>query len=160
MLPLTDNTIRASFINATRKEASSLTLPADFDTLDWDRLDYLGWRDPKFDRRAYVIVPGLDGDLTGILLRYPGAPIRKLAQCAWCNDTSGSNPVVLYSAKRSGESGRNGNTVGALICEDFQCSRNARRAPIPWYEDFDVEAERQRQIEELRLRVAAFAAQV
>lgn len=160
MLPLTDKTIRASFINATRKEASSLTLPADFDSIDWDRLDYLGWRDPKFDRRAYVIVPSLDGDLTGIVLRHPGPAGRKKAQCSWCNDTSTPNPVLMYSAKRSGESGRNGNTVGALICEDFQCSRNARRAPIPWYEDFDVEVERQRQIEELQLRVAAFAAQV
>ncbi|MCB2413940.1 FBP domain-containing protein [Demequina sp. TTPB684] len=160
MLPLTDKTIRASFMNASRKEASSLTLPADFDAIDWDRLDYLGWRDPKFDRRAYVIVPNLDGDLTGILLRHPGVARRNSAQCSWCSDTSIPNSVVMYNAKRSGESGRNGNTVGALVCEDFQCSRNARRPPIPWYEDFDVEAERRRQIEELQLRVAAFAARV
>jgi len=160
MHTLTPDAIRASFINASRKEATSLTLPADFDALDWERLDYLGWRDPKFDRRAYVIVPGLDGEIVGILLRHPGASAIKKAQCAWCNDTSTPNPVVLYSAKRSGESGRNGNTVGALVCEGFECSRNARRAPTPWYEGFDVEAERRRQIDELRLRVAAFAAEV
>jgi len=85
----------ASFINATRKEAATLTLPADFDTIDWDRLDYLGWRDPKFDRRAYVIVPNVDGDPTGILLRHPGAAARDMAQCSWCNDTSIPNSVVM-----------------------------------------------------------------
>jgi hypothetical protein len=160
MLPLSEKTIRASFTNATRKEAASLTLPADFDTIDWDRLDYLGWRDPKFEHRAYAIVPSLDGDPVGILLRHPRAAARKKAQCSWCSDTSIPNPVIMYSAKRSGESGRNGNTVGVLVCEDFQCSSNARRPPIPWHEGFDVEAERRQQIEELRLRVAAFAAQV
>ena len=160
MLPLSADAIRASFINASRKEAASLTLPANFDTLDWERLDYLGWRDPKLERRAYVVVPSLDGRTVGVLLRHPGASVRRLAQCSWCADTSIPNPVVLYSAKRSGESGRLGNTVGALVCEGFECSRNARRAPTPWYEGFDVEAERQRQIEELRLRVAAFAAEV
>ena len=160
MLPLSADAIRASFINASRKEAASLTLPADFNTLDWERLDYLGWRDPKLERRAYVVVPSLDGRIVGVLLRHPGASVRRLAQCSWCADTSIPNPVALYSAKRSGEVGRLGNTVGALVCEGFECSRNARRAPTPWYEGFDVEAERQRQIEELRLRVAAFAAEV
>lgn len=41
--PLTEQTIRASFRNASRKEAASLTLPPDFETPDWDRLDDLGW---------------------------------------------------------------------------------------------------------------------
>jgi hypothetical protein len=160
MLPLTEKTIRASFTNATRKEAASLTLPADFDAIEWDRLDFLGWRDPKFERRAYVVAPSIDGDPMGIVLRHPGAASRKKAQCSWCNDTSIPNPVVMYIAKRSGDAGRGGNTAGALVCEDFQCSRNARRPPIPWYENFDVETERLRQIEELQLRVAAFAAEV
>ena len=113
MLPLSADAIRASFINASRKEAASLTLPADFNTLDWERLDYLGWRDPKLERRAYVVVPTLDGRIVGVLLRHPGTAVRRLAQCSWCADTSIPNPVVLYSAKRSGESGRLGNAVGA-----------------------------------------------
>lgn len=160
MLPLTETALRASFTNASRREVNDLTLPADFDTIDWDRLDYLGWRDPTFGRRAYLIVPGTDGDVRGVVLRHPGSAPARRAQCSWCHDVTLPNDVVLYTAKRSGKAGRSGDTVGTLICQDFQCSRNARRPPKAWYEGFDVEAERQRQIEDLQLRAAAFAEQV
>ena len=42
MRPIDERTLRASFINASRKEVSDLTLPAGFADLDFDRLDYLG----------------------------------------------------------------------------------------------------------------------
>lgn len=160
MLPITEKTLRASFVNASRKEVSDLTLPAGFETLDWDRLDYLGWRDPKIGRRAYAVVPSLDGELIGILLQQSTASPRSRAQCAWCNDVTLPNSVVFYSAKRSGKAGRNGNTVGTLVCEEFQCSRNVRRTPPLAYEGYDVEAARRRRIEDLQLRVASFAAEV
>ncbi|WP_084100567.1 FBP domain-containing protein [Demequina sp. NBRC 110051] len=160
MLALTDKDIRTSFINASRKEAADLTLPAEFDSLDWDRLDLLGWRDPKLERRAYAIVPTLEGELIGILFRHPGSRPRTRAQCSWCNDATLPNDVVLYNAKRAGKAGKNGNTVGTLICEDFECSRNARRPPKTWYEGFDVEEARLLQVAELQLRAAAFAVQV
>ena len=55
MQPLTEKTIRSSFINASRQEAKKLTLPENFDSLDWDSLDYLGWRDPKMMQRGYLL---------------------------------------------------------------------------------------------------------
>jgi hypothetical protein len=47
MQSITPQQIRSSFINASRSEAAKLTLPKDFETLDWDTLDFLGWRDDK-----------------------------------------------------------------------------------------------------------------
>lgn len=160
MLPITEQALRASFVNASRKEVTSLTLPTDFDTIDWDRLDYLGWRDPKIGRRAYAVVPTPDGALIGILLRQAEASPRARAQCSWCQDVKLPNDVVLYTAKRSGASGRNGNTIGTLICQDFECSVNVRRTPPLAYEGFDVEAARQQRIENLRGHVGAFAVEV
>ncbi|MCS5512141.1 FBP domain-containing protein [Curtobacterium flaccumfaciens pv. betae] len=160
MLPLTEKTLRTSFVNASRKEVSDLTLPADFETLDWDALDYLGWRDPKIGRRAYAVVPTLDGDLVGILFRQAEASPRSRAQCSWCQDVKLPNDVAFYSAKRSGPAGRNGNTVGTLVCQDFQCSRNVRKLPPPAHEGYDVEAARLRRIEDLQVRAASFAAEV
>ena len=163
MLPITQMSLRTSFVNASRKEVSDLTLPADFDTLDWNQLDYLGWRDPKLGKRAYAIVPTLDGDLIGILLRQAEASPRSRAQCSWCQDVKLPNDVVFYSAKRSGKAGRNGDTIGTLICEDFQCSRNVRMTPplaYEGYEGYDVEAARLQRIEDLQLRAAGFAAEV
>lgn len=160
MLPISETTIRASFVNASRKETNDITMPTDLDDLVWDDLDFLGWRDPKTSRRAYVVVPTLDGTLVGILFRQAEASPRSRAQCSWCQDVKLSNDVVFYSAKRSGMAGRNGNTVGTLVCQDFQCSRNVRVTPPLAYEGFDVHAARLRRIEDLQLRAAGFAAEV
>ncbi|AMM22234.1 translation elongation factor [Frondihabitans sp. PAMC 28766] len=159
MLPLTEQSIRASFVNASRKEVSDLTLPARFDDIDWESLDYLGWRDPKAPRRAYVVVP-TDAEVVGILLRQAEASPRSRAQCTWCQDVTLPNDVVFYAAKRAGSAGRKGDTVGTLVCADFECSANVRKPPPPAYLGFDVEAARQGRMASLGERAAAFAANV
>lgn len=79
------------------------------------------------------------------------------AQCSWCRDVRLPNDVVFCSAKRAGSAGRSGNTVGTLVCEDFECSQNVRKLPVLAYEGYDLEAARLRRIDELRLHAAAFA---
>jgi len=160
MLPLSEKALRASFVNASRKEAADVALPADFATLDWESLDFLGWRDPRIGRRAYAVVPTPDGEIIGLLFRRAEAGTRSRAQCSWCQDITLPNDVAFYSAKRSGPAGRNGDTIGTLVCEDFECSRNVRKTPPPAYEGFDVEAARLRRMDDLAVRVAAFAAGV
>jgi hypothetical protein len=159
MHALTEGTVRASFVNTTRKEVSDLSLPRSFAELDWDRLDLLGWRDPKLGRRAYVVVPTGDG-VVGIVLRQADASPSARAQCSWCQDVRLPNDVVLYTAKRAGAAGRKGDTVGVLVCESFQCSENVRRTPPEAYLGYDVEAARQQRIRTLRDRAAGFAAAV
>ncbi|MFC5501321.1 FBP domain-containing protein [Lysinimonas soli] len=159
MLSLNEKDIRASFVNASRKEITDLSLPAEFAELDWQKLDYLGWRDRKIARRAYVVVP-VDGQPVGILLRQAEAGMRSRAQCSWCQDVHLPNDVAFYGAKRAGAAGRNGNTVGTLICADFECSANVRKTPPMAYIGFDVEGARADRIASLQERAAAFAAVV
>jgi len=166
MIPLTEKTVRASFVNASRKEASDLTLPADVGDLDWADLVYLGWRDPKLARRAYVVVPTLDADgvpgpaVAGVVLRQAEASPRRRAQCTWCQDVRLPADVVFYAAKRSGAAGRNGDTVGTLVCGEFECSVNVHVAPPEAYLGFDVEAARLERIASLRVRAAGFVENV
>src|SRR5690606_4333036 len=87
MRPIDERAIRASFRNASRKEISSLTLPADFAELDFDRLDYLGWYDPKMPRRAYVVAE-VDGEPMGVLLQRAEQRTARRAQCSWCDDVT------------------------------------------------------------------------
>jgi len=160
MQPLTESTIRASFINASRREVKELMLPTGFDELtaaDWEARDFFGWRDPKFARRAYVVLPRLDAEPAGVLLTQAEASPRSRAMCNWCQDARLPNEVVFWGAKRVGEAGRRGNTVGTLICREFQCSRNVRNDPPPAYEGYDVAAARVRRIDDLRLKAAGFA---
>ncbi|WP_416445556.1 FBP domain-containing protein [Leucobacter sp. HNU] len=157
MLPLTESIIRSSFVNASRREVKDAVLPDFLDAVAWDALDYLGWRDPKFAKRAYVVLPSLDGDPVGVVLRQADAAPRSRAMCSWCRDVRLPNDVVFWSARRVGEAGRRGATVGTLICRDFECSRNVRNDPPPAYEGYDVAAARVQRIDELRLKVAGFA---
>ncbi len=171
MQRLDEKTLRASFVNTSRKELSDLTLPDDFETLDFSRLDYLGWRDRRNARRAYAVVPvGPDAgagpgssaddgepELIGIILRQAEASPRTRAQCSLCQDVQLPNDVVLFSARRAGPAGRNGNTIASLVCSDFECSTNVRKLPATAYVGFDVEAARTDRIASLRTRVAAFA---
>lgn len=159
MHPISEAALRASFINASLRERQNLTLPTEFASLDWASLDYLGWRDRKSAQLGYVVAE-LDGEPVGIMLRQADAKPRARAQCSWCEDVQLPNEVVLFSAKRAGSAGRNGNTVGTLVCSNFECPANVRRRPPLAYVGFDLEAEKLRRIEALREHVANFVRNV
>lgn len=155
MHALTEKDIRASFVNASQRERAAVVMP-DLAEIDWAERDFLGWRPPKTPLAAYAVIP-VDDDLVGIVLRQTEQRTLARTQCSWCEDVTLPNEVVLFSAKRAGRAGRNGNTVGTLVCEHFECSQNVRRLPPPAYLGFDVEAARERRMEALRLRITDFA---
>ena len=149
MISFTGDQIRSSFVNISVRERKELTLPPTLAELPWDKLDYLGWRDPRMPHLGYVVIEESGGPV-GILLRQAEGRIRSRAQCSWCEDVTLPNDVVAFNAKRSGAAGRNGNTVGTLVCANFECSTNVRKLPPVAYLGFDVEAARLQRIEALR----------
>ncbi|MBT2533713.1 FBP domain-containing protein [Arthrobacter sp. ISL-48] len=161
MQQITSQQIRSSFVNASRSDAAKLNLPKDFATLDWDTLDFLGWRDDKMPLRGYLVVPGPKG-LTGIMLRAPdgGAKKNRSVLCELCRDVFSKEDVVLWVAKRAGQSGRDGNTVGTLICADFLCCGNVRKEPPANEINPDPAAVVLRQIDGLQARTAQFVDRV
>ena len=63
MEPLTEQEIRAAFVNCTKGETQRLSVPRDLADRPWDDLDYLGWRDPQAPDRAYLVTrAGRQGD--------------------------------------------------------------------------------------------------
>ena len=102
----------------------------------------------------------LDDEPVGILLRQTDARPLSRPQCSWCNDVQLPNDVVMFAAKRAGDAGRRGDTVGILVCENFECSVNVRKLPPSAYLGFDREAARDRRIEALRANVTEFARSV
>lgn len=155
MRPIDERDIRASFINASRKEASSLTLPPGFAEIDFEQIDYLGWNDPKYARRAYVITE-VDGVLTGALLQRAEQRVLARAQCSWCEDVTLRNDVQSFAARKAGAAGRKGDTIGTLTCAEFGCSHNVRRLPPLAYEGFDRETARDLRILRLQENVVGF----
>jgi hypothetical protein len=154
---MTEQQVRRSFVNCSRGEATGLTLPKGFDALDWDGLEVLGWRDPRAPLRGYLVVP-VDGKPVGVALRAADTRMssRTPAMCLLCQTAQSGDAVSLFTARRAGEAGRNGNTVGTYICADLGCSERARTEIPPWLRDRDPAEVGEERVAELRQRVRAF----
>ncbi len=155
----TRDQILRGFRGATRGEIKKVTFTTDFDTVEFDFLEYYGWTDPKIPRRAYLVTDRPDGPVALLLNRAASKP-RGRAMCTWCNDVTLTDDAVLYAVRRAGAAGRRGDTVGAMICADFGCSRNVRRLPPAFHKDTDLALIRARRVDELRLKVHGFADKV
>lgn len=159
MHALTESQIRKSLVNASMRERNALTLPADFPSLDFDDLDFLGCRDPKLPLVGYLVVP-VDDRLVGIMMRQGARQPRTRPQCSFCEDVQLPNEVTFFSAKRAGAAGRKGDTVGTLLCAGFQCCANVRVRPSAIFAGDNPEAVRQRRIDALRAHVEGFARRI
>ncbi|WP_329408834.1 FBP domain-containing protein [Streptomyces sp. NBC_00704] len=126
MKPLTEQQIRAAFVNCTKGEAKRLAVPRDLADRPWDDLDYLGWRDPQAPDRAYLAVE-LDGRPRALQLRATasGWGQSRRSMCTMCLTTH-SGGVSLMVAPKAGRAGQQGNSVGAYICRDLACSLYVR----------------------------------
>ncbi|MCF6744123.1 FBP domain-containing protein [Blastococcus sp. KM273128] len=161
MTPLTEAEIRRSFVNCSRGEAKTLTLPKDLDGLDWAEQEVLGWRDPKAPLRGYLVAQ-VDGETVGIAVRAAESSMsgRTTAMCLLCQTAQPGDAVSLFTARRTGEAGRNGNTVGTYICADLRCSTRVRAEIPPWLSDRDPDEVVAERALELRERVRGFLGSV
>ncbi|WP_067468499.1 FBP domain-containing protein [Actinomadura macra] len=124
MRAITESDVRGSFVNCSKGETKRLGLPKDLQERPWDDLDFLGWRDPGAPGRAYLVAER-GGRLVGIALRAVTGTARGFtsrSMCSLCLTTHSGGGVALMTARRTGEAGRQGNTVGQYFCTDLACS--------------------------------------
>jgi hypothetical protein len=126
MKPLTEQEIRAAFVNCSKGEARRLSVPRELAEQPWEDLDFLGWRDPQAPDRAYLVAE-LEGRLRGVVLRgsSAGSWQTRRSMCSMCLTTH-SGGVSLMVAPRAGRAGQQGNSVGAYMCSDLACSLYVR----------------------------------
>jgi len=128
MRQLTENDIRAVFANANDDELRFLTLAADFMLTDWDHLDFLAWRDPRSKGRGYLIAE-VGSQPIGVVLRAAEGTSRAgSALCNVCHTMQPADQVSLFSARKAGDAGMRGDTVGTYLCADLSCHENVRLA--------------------------------
>jgi hypothetical protein len=128
LIPLAEGEIRRSFVNCSRGEAKTLSLPAGFGRVDWSELDFFGWRDPRAPLRAYIVAERESG-LIGIALRTasPGrSQIRSVMMCDLCRTVHEAGSAGLFVAPVAGDAGKQGNTVGLYLCGDIACNDYVR----------------------------------
>ncbi|QKJ18597.1 FBP domain-containing protein [Microbacterium hominis] len=158
MRPLTEDDVRSSFVNATADDLRLVTLPGDFLFADWDHLDFYAWRDPRTRGRGYMIAE-IDGEPRGIVMRAAeGTPRVRSAMCNLCHTTQPADQVSMFSARKAGDAGEHGDTVGTYICADLSCHENVRlAAPLAPNE---VRASVDMRIDGTKRRTEAFVARV
>ena len=98
----------------------------------------LGWRDPKAPLRGYLVTE-VDEEPVGLAVRAADTRMssRTAAMCLLCQTGRSGDAVSLFTARRAGEAGRNGNTVGTYICADLGCSHRVRTEIPPWLRERD-----------------------
>ena len=132
MRPITEDELRSSFVNATDRELEELELPLEYLLVEWDRVDALAWRDRRASRRGYLVTL-IDDEPIGVVLRAADPPSSRFraGMCNLCHTQQPMNQVTMFSARRAGEAGRNGDTVGTYLCSDLSCQENVRlHAPL------------------------------
>ncbi|MFD7611345.1 FBP domain-containing protein [Streptomyces sp. NPDC059828] len=132
MKALTEQDIRASFVNCSKGEAKRLAVPRDLDVRPWGDLDFLGWRDPAAPDRSYLVAER-DDRIIGVSLRFPSRQRGYLhrSMCSLCLTTHPGDGVSLMTARKAGPAGREGNSAGVYMCTDLACSLYVRGIKVP-----------------------------
>ncbi|HYN93144.1 MAG TPA: FBP domain-containing protein, partial [Pilimelia sp.] len=78
------------------------------------------------------------------------------AMCLLCQTAQAGSDVSLFTARRAGEAGRSGNTVGTYVCADLACAVRARSEIPPWLRERDPEEVAAERTAELEQRVHGF----
>lgn len=159
MIPLTENLIRSSFVNASKGDAKRAAIPS-LDAVRWDELECFGWQDSRRPQLHYVVLE-VDDQPVCIMLRGSDKTAARKMMCAWCEDIVDGLHAASFVAPLGGPGGRRGNTVGTWLCADFRCSRNVRRAPTAFESQTEDEHllafHREQRIQRLRERSESFA---
>ena len=155
--PIPEPQLRRSFVNCSRGEANAMTLPRTFAVTAWQDLVVLGWRDPRAPLRGYLVVER-DGEPVGIAVRAADSRMsaRTAATCLLCQTTRSGSDVSLFTARRAGGAGRQGNTVGTYMCADLGCAARARTEIPAWLRERDPTEVAAERTAELELRVHGF----
>ncbi|GAA3610168.1 FBP domain-containing protein [Agrococcus terreus] len=151
MREVTEEQLRACFVNATDRELEQLPIPGLHETI-WAEREYLGWRDARAARLGYLVHWRGD-ELVGVVVRSAPGGLRPgiAAMCTLCHSTQPATQVRMFSARLE-----DGSSVGTYICEDLACSHIIRSGPAHL-----VSPERVAwRAEGLEARVAAFTARV
>jgi len=126
MRSATEPELRASFINCSKGEAQRLAMPPDLAARPWADLDFIGWVDPRAPDRNYLVTER-DGELVGIVLRAAAREgARRPGLCVLCLTPHPAGGIRLMTAAKAGPAGRQGNSVGTLVCADLCCSLYVR----------------------------------
>lgn len=104
-----------------------MEMPHDFMLVDWDYLDFFAWRDPGSSRRGYVVIQH-QGGVAGFVLRASDPGRARSGMCNVCHTMQPGNQVALFSARRTGEAGDRGDSLGTYLCADLSCHDNVRLA--------------------------------
>ncbi|GAA1136177.1 FBP domain-containing protein [Microbacterium natoriense] len=159
MRALTEAEVRSSFVNADADELRVMEMPHDFVLIDWDYLDFFAWRDPSAGKRGYVLIQH-EGQIRGVVLRVSEPGRARSGMCNICHTMQPGNQVAMFSARRTGDEGERGDSVGTYICADLSCHESVRLAHPLAPNEVRAPGQVDYRLDGTRRRMEAFVARV
>lgn len=128
MRAVTETDVREALVNASPHELEQLALPMRFALAEWDFLDFFAGTDAENPRRGYVLMER-EGGLVGVVIHVSGPGRARAGMCNICRTMQPGNQVGLATARRAGDAGRRGDSIGTYMCADLSCHDSVRLAP-------------------------------
>jgi hypothetical protein len=155
---MNEEQLRAAFVNADADERRVAAMPHDLVLTDWDHLDFFAWRDPNTRGRAYLVAER-EGQPVGVVLRAAeGTSRARSAMCNVCHTMQPGDQVTLFTARKAGDAGAHGDSIGTYLCADLSCHENVRlAAPLA---PSEIRASVDRRIDGTKHRAEAFVDRV
>lgn len=154
MRAVTEDEARRALGNVSDEERARMSVPTAFLLLEWDHTDFAAWRDPKIRDRGYILVE-TGGTVRGIMLRAsdPGSRVHA-GICNMCHTLQPGDQVTTFSARRGGDRGRRGDSIGTMACADLTCHDSVRlAAPLA---PGEVRTDVDHRIDSTRSRIESF----
>lgn len=158
MRPLTEDELRAAFVNADADERRLVAMPHDLVLTDWDHLDFFAWRDPRTRGRGCLVAEREDEPVAVLLRAAEGSSRARSAMCDVCHTMQPADQVTLFTARKAGGAGEHGDSIGTYLCTDLSCHENVRlAAPLA---PSEIRASVDRRIDGTRRRAESFVDRV
>ena len=114
--------------NASAADLRVFTVPTAFYLYDWDHHDFAGFTDASDHHRGYLFAD-IDGQTRGIVMRAASTTSRaRSGLCDLCHAMQPGAQVTMFTARRAGDAGERGDSVGVYACADLTCHDNVRLA--------------------------------
>ena len=122
MRPVSESTLRKSFVNCTKGAAQRINTPKEVLNGETEERIFLAWSDPKSPQKAYLVAETSQG-VRGLVMTRKKAPTKAGARmCQFCLTLHSSTGVSMFSIPTSKSSQDNYGSLGTYICTDLDCT--------------------------------------
>lgn len=138
-----------------RRDQKDLKLPKDFNSIDWEHIEFLAWKHPS-GHKGYILENESGTPRMWVLeCDTKASQNRKATMCSLCFSIKSGTGIKMFSYRPDNNRNR---TIGYHLCSDLGCVQNVSTInPDSMRETITPERKRERMVENLHDIVLAWS---